>query len=85
MKLELDLSPAGALLKSEEKIALEALPAAVGKALIAKYPGAKATRAEKIALAGGKVSYEVAFDAGKDRKEATFAADGTFVEEETAD
>jgi len=84
-KLGLEVSPTGGLLRTEEKIKLEALPAVVAKALGVKYPGAKATKAEKITPATGKVNYEIAFEAGKDRKEATFAADGAFVEEEAGE
>jgi hypothetical protein len=76
--LELDLAPDGTILATEEKVAVAALPEAVKKAFAARYPKAKAERAEKETTAGGKVSYEIAFG----KTEATFAADGTFVEEE---
>jgi len=81
-KLEADVSPAGAILQTEEVVALDRVPAAVKKAFAAKYPKATATRAEKQTPATGKPSYELAFQADGKRKEATFAEDGAFVEEE---
>ncbi|HET9987094.1 MAG TPA: hypothetical protein VFQ65_01210 [Kofleriaceae bacterium] len=81
-KVEVDVSPAGAILQTEEVIALDQVPAAVTKAFAAKYPKAKPTRAEKQTPATGKPSYELAFAVDGKRKEATFAEDGTFVEEE---
>jgi uncharacterized membrane protein YkoI len=80
-KVELDIAPNGDVLQVEEKIAADALPDAVKKAFAAKYPKAKTTGAEK-QTAGKEVRYEIAFQTDKGRKEATFAADGTFVEEE---
>jgi hypothetical protein len=77
-ELELDLAPDGKILATEEKIAVSALPDAVKKAFAARYPKAKAERAEKETTSDKKVSYEIAFGG----KEATFAADGTFIEEE---
>lgn len=80
-KVEVDVAPDGTVLQVEEKIAVDALPAAVKKAFAAKYPRAKMNGAE-MQTAGKDVRYEIAFTADKGRKEATFAADGTFVEEE---
>lgn len=81
-KAEVDVAPDGKILLVEESIALDQVPAAVTKAFAAKYPKAKATGAEKETPTGGKPRYELAFEVGGKRKEATFAADGTFVEEE---
>ncbi len=81
-KVEIDVSPDGKILQTEEVVGLDTLPEAVTKAFAARYPGAKATRAEKQQKADGKVSYEIAWKTDKGKKEATFAADGTFVEEE---
>jgi hypothetical protein len=81
-KVEADFSPAGAILQTEEVVALDQVPAAVKKAFAAKYPKATPTRAEKQTPATGKPSYELAFQVDGKRKEATFAEDGTFVEEE---
>ena len=81
-KVEVDVSPAGQILQTEEVIALDLVPAAVKKAFAAKYPKATPTRAEKQTPATGKPSYELAFAVDGKRKEATFTADGTFVEEE---
>ena len=76
-KAEVDVAPDGKILQVEETIAPAELPDAVKKAFAAKYPKAKASRAEK-QTAGAEVSYEIAFGT----KEATFKADGSFVEEE---
>jgi len=76
-KAEVDVAPDGTILQIEEKIAVTELPDAVKKAFATKYPKAKVERAEK-QTAGQDISYEVAFGG----KEATFKADGTFVEEE---
>lgn len=76
-KAEVDVSPDGKILQVEEKIAPAELPDAVKKAFATKYPKAKAERAEK-QTAGAETSYEIAFGG----KEATFKADGSFVEEE---
>jgi hypothetical protein len=80
-KVEVDIAPDGTLLQVEEKITVDALPAPVKKAFAARYPKAKATNAEK-QTAGKDVRYEIAFSIDNGRKEATFTADGTFVEEE---
>src|SRR5512135_2406355 len=76
-KAAVDVAPDGAILQLEEKIAVDALPDAVKKAFAARYPKAKAERAEK-QTAGKAVTYEVAFG----KTEATFTEDGKFVEEE---
>lgn len=81
-KIELDVTAEGKILATEEEIALSALPAAVAKAFQAKYPKAKPFEATRRTRAGGKVFYEVYFEIGEEEKEATFAEDGTFVEED---
>lgn len=77
MKAEVDVGPDGSILQIEEKIAVDKLPDAVKKAFAARYPKAKAERAEK-QTAGKTVTYEVAFG----ETEATFAENGKFIEEE---
>jgi hypothetical protein len=81
-QVELDVAPDGALLQIEEVVAVAELPAPVTKAFTAKYPKAKPERAEKQTITGKGVFFELAFTTDKGRKEATFAADGAFVEEE---
>lgn len=81
-KAEVDVAPDGKILVVEEPIPMNQVPAAVMKAFAAKYPKAKATRAEKETETGGKPKYELGFEASGTKKEATFAEDGTFVEEE---
>lgn len=81
-KLEVDVSPDGKILQTEEKIALDRVPAAVMKAFAAKYPHSKVTSAEKQTPATGEASYELAFASDHGRKEVTFTENGKFVEEE---
>ena len=53
------------------------------KAFAAKYPKAKATRAEREVHEDNATYFELGFTAdGGKKREATFAADGKFVEEE---
>ncbi len=80
--IEADVTAAGAIVQIEEPVAVDQVPAAVMRAFAAKYPKAKATRAEKQTLSTGKVSYELAFHGDKGKTEATFTEDGTFVEQE---
>src|SRR5262245_64608221 len=82
-KMELDVALDGKILQTEEQVGLDTVPAAVMKAFAAKYPKAKATRAEKETHENGGVFFELGFQGEKGKpKEATFAADGKFVEEE---
>jgi uncharacterized membrane protein YkoI len=80
--LELDVSPAGAILKTEQKVAFDTLPSTVAAAFKGRYPEAKVSTAEKQSSADGKVVYEIAFATGKKVREASFAEDGTFIEVE---
>jgi len=81
-RAELDVDPEGKILLTEEYVDLAAVPPAVMSAFAAKFPGAKATKAEKQTSADGKMTYELAFGTGAAKKEATFTADGALVEEE---
>lgn len=81
-KAEVDVSTDGKILQTEEKIAVDQVPAAVSKAFSAKYTKAKIDGAEKQTPAKGAATYELTFATDKGRKEATFREDGTFVEEE---
>jgi hypothetical protein len=82
-KLELDISPEGAILLTEEPAALDLVPKAVTAAFQAKYPKMKASYAAKQTKPDGTITYELAWkDAKSKRHEATFKEDGTFVEEE---
>jgi hypothetical protein len=78
----LDVDPAGKILQTEEYVEIAAVPAAVMTAFATKFPGAKATRAEKQTASDGKVTYEIRYGAAAAKKEATFTADGALVEEE---
>jgi hypothetical protein len=81
-KVEVDVAPDGAILQTEEVVALDKVPAKVMTAFAAKYPSAKPTGAEKQVRTGKGSFYELAFTADTKTKEATFAEDGNFVEEE---
>ncbi len=80
--LELDLTPEGLLLQTEEKVPLGTVPAAVLSGFQTKYAGTKPVAAEKQTKADGKITYEVAFERDGKRSEATFTDSGAFVEEE---
>lgn len=81
-KVELDISAKGEIEMIEEVIAISAIPAPVTKAFAAKYGKIELLRAEKQTKADKSVTFEIAFKTAKGMKEATFKADGTFVEEE---
>jgi hypothetical protein len=81
-KLEVDVAPDGTVLQTEVKIPPDQVPAKVMAAFATKYPGAKPTKAEKQVRTGKGTFYELAFPAEPKKKEATFAEDGSFVEEE---
>jgi hypothetical protein len=81
-KVEVDVAPDGAILQTEQAIPLDQIPAHVMTAFGAKYPGAKPTRAEKQVRTERGAFYEIKFASEPKAKEATFAEDGTFVEEE---
>jgi hypothetical protein len=82
---EVDVSPDGKILQIEEPVALDKVPATVMKAFAAKYPKAKATRAEKETPTGRESDYELAFVVAGKRHEAKFTASGKFVEDEQGD
>jgi hypothetical protein len=81
-KVEVDVAPDGAVLQTEQAIPLDQIPARVMTAFGAKYPGAKPLRAEKQVRTGKGAFYEIKFAAEPKAKEATFAENGSFVEEE---
>jgi hypothetical protein len=81
-KTEATFTADGTFLEEETIVALATLPPAVSKAFAAKYPKAKADRAEKQVKADKTTTYELAFMTGTRRTEATFKDDGAFVEEE---
>jgi len=81
-KVELDMAPDGTVLQVEEQVSLDTVPSAVLKAFKDKYPGVNASGAVKQTRPDGKVFFEIAFETGGTKKEATFAAGGAFVEEE---
>jgi hypothetical protein len=79
---EVDVAPDGAVLQTEVVVALDQVPEKVMTAFAAKYPGATPTRAEKQVRTGKGTFYELAFPSVPKQKEATFAEDGSFVEDE---
>ena len=80
--LELDVSPEGVVLQTEEVVAVAAVPSAVIFTFKAKYPDATVARAEKQTKNNGSVTYEFAFQKKGMKHEATFKQDGTFSTEE---
>src|SRR5579859_1637214 len=70
--LELDVSPEGKILLTEETVGPDLVPKAVQDAFRAKYPGKPFTRAEKQTAASGEVTWELAFSDGAKRREVTF-------------
>jgi hypothetical protein len=80
--VELDISPQGSLLQTEEKVDVASVPSTVISAFRTKYPSTKATAAEKQTKADGSVTYELGFSFKGKKLEATFGEDGTFRGEE---
>jgi hypothetical protein len=80
--LELDISPEGSVLQTEEKVEMSGVPSAVTSAFEAKYPSSKATKAEKQTKADGTITYELSFKTHGKKHAATFAEDGKFQGEE---
>ena len=81
-KIEIDVSPAGKILQTEQAMEIAAVPPAVMKTFNAKYPAVAPTKANKLTAADNKVTYEVVYREGTKRHEVTFAEDGTFLEAE---
>jgi len=81
-RIELDVSPDGTIVLTEQPIAVSEVPSEVMNAFATKYGAAKAIGAEMQTDQDGKITYEIEFKADTKKKEATFGSDGTFVEEE---
>ncbi len=79
---EIDVTPAGEILQTEEQVDLKSVPELVAKGFADKYPTMKFDRAEKQTGREGKVTYELAFTDKMKKHEATFSEDGAFIEEE---
>jgi hypothetical protein len=80
--LELDVSPDGSILQTEKIVKIRSVPEKVLSAFKAKYPTMKINRAQEQTKADGSISFELAFMDKIKNHEATFAIDGSFVEEE---
>ena len=80
-KAEATISPEGKLMSIEEKVKLDAVPAAVLATLKEKAGGAELKHFEKI-TADGKVSFEAQAKKGDKVMEYSVAEDGKFVGEE---
>jgi hypothetical protein len=81
-KVTVDVAPDGTIVQTEIVIAPDQVPATVIRAFASRYPGVKPTRVEKQVRAGKAVYYELAFPPASKVPEATFAEDGSFVDEE---
>lgn len=80
--VEVDVATDGKILAIEEPIAIDQLPPAVAKAFATRYPNAKPAAAHKEVVTDKGTFYELTFPRSGKTHEATFQADGTFVEEE---
>jgi Putative beta-lactamase-inhibitor-like, PepSY-like len=80
-RVEVEVTATGEILAIEEVVPVSALPQAVSKAFATKYPKSTTQKVEKITTPKG-TSYEIEFTTANKRREATFAENGTFVEEE---
>jgi hypothetical protein len=85
-KIDVDVSPEGTILETEEELAFDAAPPAVKAALArsAKYAKWTVKRAERVVTAGNDAEprFEIAVANGKDKAELVFSADGKLVRTE---
>ncbi len=82
--VDVSLKPDGTILEIEKEIAVKDLPAAVTKAINAKYAGAKIDKAEEI-IEGDEVEYEVIVTtADKKMREIVLEPNGKIEEDEEA-
>ena len=79
-KLEMELSPDGAVPVTEERIAVGEIPAAVMNALRAAHTDAELTGAERHTSGDGKVSFELQFKSAGREHEMTVSAAGAVLE-----
>jgi uncharacterized membrane protein YkoI len=88
-KYESDIDENGTMLEFEKEIPVKDLPAAVTRALKAKYPGATFKEAMEVNRVTGKDAkldhYEVTIRANGKSKEVTVSLDGKKIEEEGAE
>jgi hypothetical protein len=81
-ELIVDVAADGRVLQTEAAIPIDQVPVKVMANFSAKYQGVKPTRAEKQVRIGKGVFYELAFKTEQKGREATFAEDGSFIDEE---
>jgi hypothetical protein len=74
--LEMDVSPDGNILATEEAVAVKAIPPAVLKALLAKFLDATITDADRVTYDDGEILYELTFAAAGERHEMTVTEAG---------
>jgi hypothetical protein len=75
-KLEMEVSPEGEILVTEEPIAVSGVPAPAMKALAAKFADAKISNAERLTARDGGISLELTFNSGGKGHEITVAEAG---------
>jgi hypothetical protein len=78
--IEMDVSPDGNILVTEEAVAVRAIPPAVLKALLAEFLDAAITDAERLTYDDGEVLYELTFTSSGERHEMTTTEDGLVVD-----
>jgi Putative beta-lactamase-inhibitor-like, PepSY-like len=72
-----NFSTDGTWVETESVIPISEVPAAVKDAVMAKYPGAAITLAEKTEQPGNKVLYELSFSVNGKKKSMELKPDGT--------
>jgi uncharacterized membrane protein YkoI len=74
--IEMDVSPEGNILVTEEAVAVKAIPRAVLKALLANFEDATITDADRLTYDDGEILYELTFAAAGERHEMTVTEAG---------
>lgn len=81
-KAEVELDADGHVLEVESEIPLAQVVEPVTTAFAKKFPKGKATKAERSVRPNQEDVYELAFTLAGARREASFLADGTFIEDD---
>jgi uncharacterized membrane protein YkoI len=74
--IEMDVSPEGNILVTEEAVAVKAIPRAVLRALLANFEDATITDADRLTYDDGEILYELTFAAAGERHEMTVTEAG---------
>jgi uncharacterized membrane protein YkoI len=74
--IEMDVSPGGKILVTEEAVAVKTIPPAVLKALLAEFVDATITDADRLTYDDGEILYELTFAADGERHDMTVTEAG---------